>query len=73
MGVLDDNIRFLKQWKFVIAACINSLSKSIINIKYDLPFCFTEYDGMNETNKVLNLDFVSIRRNTVTSQNLRTK
>ena len=41
--------------------------------KHDLPFCFAEYDGMNETNKVLNPDFVSIIRNTVTSQNLKTK
>jgi hypothetical protein len=63
--LLDDNAKFLKRWKFDPMAYRDSLSRSII--KHDLPFSYAEYDGVNETNKVLNPDFVSISRNTAKS------
>lgn len=40
----------------------DSPSRSII--QHVLPFSLGEYDGANETNKVLNSDFLSISRNT---------
>lgn len=56
---MDDNTSFLKRWKFDIMAYRDSPSRSII--QHVLPFSLGEYDGANETNKVLNSDFLSIR------------
>ena len=63
--LFDDNAEFLKRWKFDPMGYRDSLSRSII--KHDLTFSFTVYDGVNETNKVLNPDFVSISRSTTKS------
>lgn len=61
-ALIDKQATLLTKWKFDTKIYRAGLARAII--KHDLPFSYSEYDGVNDVNKILNPEFKPVSRNT---------